>query len=253
MLLESTVEEYQAFDQDHATRVLIDLANFSKLGEFAKGARRLDFRLTDSRLALEFANSHGLLWHGPTKVGDGELRESLRDWFIAGLELWVSTALYLSIRQAQLDNSAEPVRRFLRTMRDAGIFKRVRLSDDDSELLEFACIQLADRISRGMSDCTPTLTAACSLLKDGDKVGEAGDFRFGNDPSSLVGAANYRLAHLITKKKRVIFCDECKEMMIQEHGSQRYHEKCGARKRQREKRQREKRQRERKARLARGQ
>ena len=94
-----------------------------------------------------------------------------------------------------------------------------------------------------MSDCTPTLTAACGLLKDGAKIGEAGDFRFGNDPGSLVGAANYRLAHLITNKKRVIICNECEEMMIQEHGSQRYHEKCGARKRQRERR----------ARLARGQ
>jgi hypothetical protein len=124
------------------------------------------------------------------------------------LEIVITTAMYLTIRQSQDEGSAEPVRRYLRTWRDAGLFKRISLSDNDSDLLDYACIQLAERISRGMSECTPTFTAACGLLNDGAKVGEAGDFRFGNDPSSLVGAANYQLALLISHTRRIISCAE---------------------------------------------
>ncbi len=124
--------------------------------------------------------------------------------------------------------------------RDAGILKRISLSDNDSELLDYACIQLAERISRGMADCTPTFFSACGLLRDGVKVGGVGDFRFVNDPGSLVGAANYHLAVLVSRKKLVRECEECKEILIPEDPRQRYHKKCGNRKRKREERQRKK-------------
>ncbi|HZA45834.1 MAG TPA: hypothetical protein VE568_11135, partial [Rubrobacter sp.] len=65
-----------------------------------------------------------------------------------------------------------------------------------------ASIQLAERISSGMEDCTPTLSAAFGLLKVGEPVRPAGDFRFGNNPGSLVGAANYQLALLISHRRR---------------------------------------------------
>jgi hypothetical protein len=116
--------------------------------------------------------------------------------------------------------------------------KRISLSDNDSELLDYACIQLAERISRGMADCTPTFFAARGLLRDGVKVGGAGDFRFVNDPSSLVGAAHYRLAFLVSNKKPLRECEECGEVLVTEDPRQRYHKKCGARKRQRERRER---------------
>jgi hypothetical protein len=225
---------YAAFEPEHAIRLLFDLGNLSQIGNWVKEAKVLDIRLNDTGRALEFAKAHGLLWHGPQQVGSGEARESLKDWFIAGQEVSISTAMYSKIKQSLEDASAEPVRRYLRTWRDAGLFKRISLSDDDDKLLDYACVQLAERISRGMEDCTPTFSAACGLLKDGTKVGTVGDFRFGNDPGSLVGAANYQLAYLVSNKKVVRDCEECGETFIPDHGSQRYHKKCGARKRQRE-------------------
>jgi hypothetical protein len=233
-------ETYAAFEPDHATRLLFDLGNLGKLGEIVEGAKTFDVQLTDTERALDFAKTHGLLWHGPSEIGSREVRESLKDWFIAGGELSISTATYSNIRRSIDEGSAEPLSRYLRTLRDGTIFRHMRLPDDDTELLEFACVQLAERISRGMADCTPIFFAACALLRDGAKVGEAGDFRFGNDPGSLVGAANHQLALLISHKRRVRECMECGEMFIVEDPRQREHKKCGNRKRQRELRQRRK-------------
>jgi hypothetical protein len=102
------------------------------------------------------------------------------------------------------------------------------------ELAEYASIQLAERVTLGMTECTPTMFAACALLSEGRKVGEAGDFRFGNDPGSLMGAANYQLALVIARKELVRECEECGEMFLPVDPRQRFHKKCGARKRQRE-------------------
>jgi hypothetical protein len=68
----------------------------------------------------------------------------------------------------------------------------------------------------------------------------AGDFRFVNDPGSLVGAASYQLALLVSRKKLIRECEECGEMEIPEDPRWRYHTKCGNRKRKREEGQRRK-------------
>lgn len=239
------IELYALSDTEHSASLLFDLGNLGKLGEIIEvedpDARLIDaVRLRDTDRALEFARTHGLLWHGPARVEGGEVRESLKSWYLAGLELAISTAVYSNIRQSQEQGSAEPLRSYLRALRDAGIFGHIRLSDADNELLEYASIQLAERVTRGMAECTPTLSAACGLLKDGEKVGGPSDFRFGNDPGSLVGAANYQLALLISRKKLTRECDECGEMFIPEDPRQRFHKKCGNRKRKREERQRRK-------------
>lgn len=240
VLIGGKAELYAAFDPEHATRLLLDLGNLAKLGEVVAGEKTFDVRLTDTGRALEFAKTHGLLWHGPGKVGRDEVQESLKDWFIAGVELSFSTALYGKIRQSQEEGPAEPVRSYLRMLRDAGIFKHISLPDGDDELLEYASIQLAERISRGLAECTPTLVAACGLLEDGVRVGEAGDFRFGNDSGSLIGAAYYQLASLVSRKVVVRDCAECGVMFVPNDPRQREHKKCGNRKRQRESRERRK-------------
>ena len=228
-------EEYPAFEPDHSLQMLIDLAQLQNLGEMYLAEKHLDIGITNLRPALNFANSYGLLWHGPKRGGDGERRESLRDWFIAGFELSMSVSLYNAIAQSIEADSATPVRQLLRTYRDATLFKHMPLPDPDDELLEYASIQLAERITRGIAECTPTFVAACSLLDDGTKVGKAGDFRFANDPGSLVGAAYHTLASLISRKERFKTCEECGRMFQVEHGSQRFCEKkCATRKRQRE-------------------
>jgi hypothetical protein len=150
-----------------------------------------------------------------------------------GLDLTVSAMIYSMIRRAQEEGSAEPVRSYLRTLRDIGYFKGIPLPDADGDLLEFASVQVAESITSGMSDCTPTLSAACSLLDDGKKVGGAGDFRFGSEPGSLVGAAYYQLALLVSRKEPVRECEECKALFVPKDPRQIEHKTCGNRKRQR--------------------
>lgn len=228
-------EEYVAFEPGHSLQLLSDLVRLPGLGEVCRAGKRRDIKITNPRLAEDFAGNHGLLWHGPKQAVGIECRESLKDWFFAGFELGRSATLSATIKQCE-EGSAEPVRQLLRGDRDAGLFHRFPLPDDDNDLLEYASIQLAESITRGMAECTTTLGAMCAFLEDGAKVGSAGDFRFVNEPNSLVGAAYYELAHLISRKVWVINCGECGEMFIPDDARQRYHKKCGARKRQRERR-----------------
>jgi hypothetical protein len=231
----NTAERYAAFDPEHATRLLFDLGNLAKLGEIDEGTKTLrDAKIVDKQRAQGFAETHGLLWHGPQQVGRGEVRESLHDWFIHGLYLTFGTGTYSAIRLSQDEDSAEPVRSYLRTLRDVGWFHRLSFPDDDNGLLEWASIQLAELISRGMADCTPTFSTACVLKRNGEEVRGIREFKFGNDPGTLVGAANYHLASLVSRKKLVRHCEECSEMFVPDDPRQRYHPKCGARKRQRE-------------------
>lgn len=237
-------EVYTIPDAEHGASLLFDLGNLGKLGEIVEvddpNATLMDaIRLKDTGRAALFAETHGLLWHGPGRLG-GEARESLKDWFLAGLEISISTATYSNIRKSQEEGSAEPIRRYLREQRDAGFFGHHKLPDDDNELLEYASIQLAERLTRGMADCRPTLSAACGLLTGGERVGGAGDFRFGNDPGSLVGAANYQLALFVSRKKLVRECEECGEMFVPNDPRHKSHTKCGNRKRKRESRQKQK-------------
>lgn len=232
VLIRSKAEEYPAFDQEHSTRLLFDLGNLSKLGEVVERGKTLDIELTDVSRAVQFAQNHGFLWYGSfAKHEDkSEIRESLNGWYIAGLELSISTAVYSNIRRSREEGSAEQVRSYLRKLRDAGMFGHIALPDDDNDLLDYASIQLAERLTRGMGDCTPTLSA-----------GSTGDFRFGNNPSSLVGAANYQLALLVSRKKVIKECAECGEMAFPDDPRWTYHTKCGNRKRQRERREKQRR------------
>lgn len=230
----AAAEEYAAFNHEHAGRLLFDLANLAKLGEISEvedpNTLLIDaVRITDTGCALEFAKTHGLLWHGPGQAGRGEVRESLKDWYIAGLELSRSTTSYMNIRRWQEDpkKRAEPVGSYMRLMRDAGYLERIAIPEDDNELLEWASAQLAENISRGMAGCTPIL----------DKVG-AGEFVLGNDPGSLVGAAYRQLAVLVSRKGIVRECRECGELFPPTDPRQWEHKKCGNRRRKRESRQR---------------
>ena len=245
VLYGGTAEPYEIPRLEHGASLLFDLGGLGKLGEIVDSGedsktRLIDaVRLKDTGRALEFVEAHGLLWHGPRQVGKGEVRESLRKWLFAGLDVSINLATYASIRRSQEEDSAEAVRSYLRAQRDGGFFKRIAMPDDDDDLLEWASIQLAERISRGMAGGAPTLTAACSLSRDGVKVGGAGDFRFGYEPNSLIGAANYQLALLVSRKKLVRECAECGEMFLPTDPRQREHKKCGDRRRKRESRQRQ--------------
>jgi hypothetical protein len=178
----------------------------------------------------------GGLWRGPARVRAGEVRERFEDWFLAGQDLKISVTMYSMIRRSQEKGSAEPVRSYLRTLQDLGIFDLYRIANDDDEVLEFASVQVAESITRGMADCAPTLSAACGLLDDGKKVGGAGDFRFGSEPGSLVGAAYYQLALLVSRKEPVRECEVCKRLFVAKDPRKIEHKECGDLKRQRKRR-----------------
>jgi hypothetical protein len=209
---------YSAFEPEHLPELLTDLAALR------------DFKLQDP---VDFARRHGLLWHGPDQVHKGECRESLRWWRAVGTYLTMTIHLSMALKQGLDEKSAGPVRAFLWAYRDARLFKD-KIPDDTDELLEYASIQLAEMITRGLADCKETLVAACSLLRDGKKRGPAGDFRRVIEPSDLVGAAYKHLATVIVRKEEFRECKGCGRWFQPDHGRQWHHTKeCGRNKRQR--------------------
>jgi hypothetical protein len=240
-----SAEEYAVSDPEDGVALLLDLGNLGNLGKFVgvdkPGARMDDaIQVMDTGRALDFVERHGLLWHGPKQVRRDEVRESLKDWFWAGLYFSFSAMMYLTLRRSLEGGTAKPARDYLWTLRDAEFFKLIKWPDSDDELLEFVSVQLAESITRGMDTCTPTVSAACGLLEDGKKVGGAGDFRFGNESDTLEGAAYYQLALLVSRKERVEECGVCGELFVPKDPRQMEHKTCGNRKRQRESRKRRK-------------
>src|SRR5215210_7632252 len=130
------VEEYPVSDPEDGPSLLLDLGNLGNLGKIVgadePGARMDDtVRVKNTGRALDFVERHGLLWHGPTQVRMGQVRESLKDWYWAGLYFSFSTMMYLNLRRSREEGTAEPVRFYLRMLRHAGFFKLIRIPDAD--------------------------------------------------------------------------------------------------------------------------
>jgi len=198
---------YRLFeDPAQHERLLIDLAELRKLGIVAN-RRILNKRVRNPSLAKDFARRHGLIWHQPEEGGD--CRETWQSWLVAGYELSLTIALYAELREAITTGPVEPLRSFLRTTRDTGnAFGAI--PEDNQELLEHVSILLAERITKGLIDCSPTILAACSLEREGGmKEGPAGDFRASINPSSLLAVAYNELAALIESKAWFKECAGC--------------------------------------------
>jgi len=89
-----------------------------------------------------------------------------------------------------------------------------------------------NHVTMWLADCTRTLTAACSLMRDGRKEGEAGDFRFGGRAEQFSTAAYSYLASMMACREEVRECEGCGRLFLPTHGRQRYCEKnCSVRKR----------------------
>jgi hypothetical protein len=220
---------YSAFESEHYATLLPDLAALR------------NFELQDP---VAFARRHGLLWHGPEQVRAGECRESLAWWGAVGEYLTIAISLYAALKNGLDEDTAEPVRDHMWAYRDAGFFVGA-IPDDKNECLEYASIQLAEMIARGLEGCAVTFVAASGLVrgdgKDRKKLGPAGDFRYVYQPPDLVGAAYKYLASLIVSKAEFRECKGCGRWFQPSHGRQTHHTKdCGNSKRQRELRQRRK-------------
>jgi hypothetical protein len=183
-------------------RLLMDLAGLCRLGITKDG------RIADTNHALDFARRHGLLWHRP-KNGGASYREALKSWLCEGHDLTVSIVLYMDLREAITTQSTERLRARLRTWRDNAIFWGA-MPEEDEELLEGISVRLAERINKGLEGCSPTIVAACSLVREGGKKeGPPGDFRSSINPSNLVAVAYKELVAQIESKARFKECVGC--------------------------------------------
>jgi hypothetical protein len=200
ILDEETAERYLIDESEHRKQLLQDVTALS------------DY---DPRGAVNFVRRHGLLWHGPEHLGSAECRESLTYWRVAAWDLRILVCLYIHLEDA------ESMRKYLRTLRDAGIFW-APIPDDNQLCLEYASIELAGGITEGLNGCSWTLTAACTLKRDGVKVGGPTDFLFGDDPPNLVAGAYAQLASGIVNKISFNECEGCGTLFTPEHGGQRY-------------------------------
>jgi ribosomal protein S27AE len=98
-------------------------------------------------------------------------------------------------------------------------------------------ILLGERINAGLQGSKQTFVAACSLNRDGEKVGKAGDYRYSVDPSNLVAAAYYEFASLVVTKRRFRYCAGCGHYFVAHHGNRIYcDERCWERTRKRKQR-----------------
>ena len=135
--------------------------------------------------------------------------------------MFVALALSTFIREAEDNDTAEPVRRFLREMRTLWGFP-ARIPDNDCECMEFASTKLAELIHSGLQRCTWGFIAACNLIKNGKKAGGPGEFFFGEDPPNLVVAAYAHLAMLIVNRATFKPCAGCGKLFTPKHGNQAY-------------------------------
>jgi hypothetical protein len=218
VLTPDKAEPYGAFESEHYATLLPDLAALR------------DFKLQDP---VSFARRHGLLWHGPDQFLEGESRESLAWWEAVGEYLTMTISLYAALKQGLDEDTAKPIRDHMRAYRDAGLFT-AGIPDDKDALLEYASIQLAELMTRGLERCTVALVAASGLMREGKKLGPPGDFRYVYQPPDLVGAAYKHLATLIVSRAEFRECEGCGRWFRPEHGRQRHHSKdCGRNKRRR--------------------
>jgi predicted nucleic acid-binding Zn ribbon protein len=218
VLNEEAAEKYLVDESEHREQLLHDLTALSEY---------------DPQGVVNFVRRHGLLWHGPEHLGGGECRESLTYWQAAAWDLRILIGLYIRLQDA------ESMRKYLRSLRDGKIFW-TPIPDDNQLCLEYASIELARGITQGLEGCSWTLTAGCTLKRDGVKVGGPTDFLFGDDPPNLEAAAYAQLASRIVNKAPFNECEGCGTLFTPEHGSQRYcSQRCGNRARKARQRARE--------------
>ena len=154
----------------------------------------------------------------------------------------ITIKLYVELRKAMTTDSTEDLESYLREVRDDGVFWGTWGIMSKISLLEGASITIAERISRGLEGCAPTVVAACSLPGgSGEKKTPPGVFRSSINPSNLLAVAYYTLSSMIEEKaqfKECVGCGELFRLDLKLHHSDRTYcdEACYDRTRKREQR-----------------
>lgn len=189
-----------------------------------------------------FVRRYGLLHHGPDKVRTetGELRESVRDWELAGAGLSQAIRFYVDLRQAERDKSWDVLRNstsllFSRVFRDV-LAEDAKPGWTHDDYLEAASNVLALWIDDNLRGCELGFVAAAAQ----ETQPHHGQFLLAYHPSDLHTAAYAELAMLIANRHELGKCEGCGRWFVPGSSKQKYHDQsCATNARQRRWRQRQ--------------
>lgn len=176
----------------------------------------------DPRDVAAFVRRYGLLWHGADRLGSGECRESLEDWWSASYNLAITADLYVRLKEAEFSGRAEPL---LNGPIDYAAFSDERITGDDDSLKEFSSLLLAELISTKMEGCSLGVSSTMGL-----DVAHRGPLSFGfaHNPPDLETSAYVQLAMFVVSRTAVQPCEGCGRLFAPESGKQKYHSKSCA-------------------------
>jgi hypothetical protein len=214
VLDESRAERYWFYESEQAELMAFDLAAMA----FYRSGR-------DPQQAKAFVRRYGLLWHGADKLGSGECRETLDDWWLAAEKL--SSVLYVSVGlgEAMREGSAAPIRRFFEGLGMGPILEHVasRFDAPPDETYIMAATTIAARL----------LNQGLEGGRWGMVTARPGELQLAYYPTSLVAAAYANIATLVAAKAEFKECPGCGRIFQPKSGKQKYHEPgCATRTRQ---------------------
>jgi predicted RNA-binding Zn-ribbon protein involved in translation (DUF1610 family) len=169
----------------------------------------------DPREAVSFVRRYGLFWHGAEDLGSGRCREPLDEWWSEAGTVAVTADLYMRLRDALRDGSAE-------RLRDAPVdFTNVFDSEapDDEGLMGQASVFLAEAISMKLEGCHLGIASSIQL----DVVTrDPSVFLLSQAPPNLVSAAYAQLAMAMVNRAVIQECPGCGRMFAPRSGKQKY-------------------------------
>lgn len=176
-----------------------------------------DWDSRDTRDVLAFVGRNGLLWHGAEKLGTGECREPLEEWWVESRILALLLNLYMDLKDSIEINSALPLRQTLLDFTE--VFQAGPPEPDDQALMEQASVYLAEVVTTKLEGCQIGITS--SVFLDVRSRGP-GTFLLSQRPPNLLTAAYVQFAQAIANRAPVEECPGCGRMFVQESGKQKY-------------------------------
>jgi hypothetical protein len=209
VLDESRAEKYWLYESEQAEQMAFDLAAMA----FHRSGR-------DPQQVKAFVRRYGLLWHGVDKLGSGECREPLDNWWFEAEKLSSVLVMSAKLGEAMREGSATPVRRFFETQ----IFEGLGLSFPNDESYVRAATRIAARLlNQGMQEGRWGMVTA-----------QPGELQLAYYPNNLVAAAYANIGTLVATKAEFKECPGCSRIFQPTSGKQAYHDpQCATRARQR--------------------
>lgn len=193
------------------------------LPDFARLAEFLDSRAKGERLALDFVQRHGLLWHGPDSLGSGKCRESLESWIYASLRIRIAATLYARLQETMRTGSVEPLQSLRGEIEWDWASLCEREPANEWEYTAFASLVVAQVVNEGLADSGHRVAAACALTDDDvTPKGPPGVFLFDVHSRTLEAAAYVAFSILLEHNASLSECPNCGRPFPPRSGKQKY-------------------------------